>query len=168
MCWERTVQRYCVTAPLGHSALQSGFRRGLLILRPQGVQIPRRVDRAGHYILSVVDFRGTHRGGRRIARRRRPRLPIWFKLPDSGLRSCPIVVSFTSLPESGLHLPYTPDGPYRFDTPLTFAACDAVSRGDSENCRLMGPKKIVMESRAKWGPCVGAPNETGIGGFGGG
>ena len=48
-------------------------------------------------------------------------------------------------------MPYTPDGPHRFDSPLTLAACEAVALGGSEDYRLMGPKKIDVEPRGKWG-----------------
>ena len=53
--------------------------------------------------------------------------------------------------DGGLHLPYTPDGLYRFETPLAVAACNAAALGDAEDCSLTDPKKIVMKLHANWG-----------------
>ena len=50
-----------------------------------------------------------------------------------------------------MKLPYADGGLYRFEPPLTFPACKAVSPGDAEDCRLTGRKKIVMMLRVNWG-----------------
>ena len=62
-----------------------------------------------------------------------------------------LVHKFPETSGGGIHLPYTPDGPYRFELPLAFAACSAASLGDAEDCRLEGPEKIAMKSHVKWG-----------------
>ena len=63
----------------------------------------------------------------------------------------PIVQGAHDLSHGGFALPYTPDGLYHFEPPLTFAPCEAVTLGDAENCRSTDPTKIVMKSHATWG-----------------
>ena len=108
------------------------FLRGSLNLHRQGVQIPLRVNRAGHYSLRVADFRNDPS---RIASRR----------PDAPASFCLIVHKFPNMSDGGTHFPYTPDGPFRIETPLAFAACEAVTLGAARDGSLTGPKKIIMK-----------------------
>ena len=51
----------------------------------------------------------------------------------------------------GLHFPYAPGALYHFETPLTFAACKAVTLGDAEDGCLTDPEKIAVKLHAAWG-----------------
>ena len=111
---------------------QLDFLRGSFNLPRQGVQKRLGVDRVGHYILSVVDFRKDP--PRRASR-----------CPEASASLFHLAQKFPDLPERDLHLPHPPDGLYRFETPPTFAACKAITLGDAEACRLTGPRKNVMK-----------------------
>ena len=108
------------------------FFRGSTNLRRKGVRIPLWVNRAGRYILSLVDF--CKDPSRRLSR-----------CPEASASFFHLVQKFPDLSAGRPHLPYTPDGPYRLETPLTFAARKAVTLGDAEDCRLTDLKKILMK-----------------------
>ena len=111
---------------------KSNFLRGSLNLPRQGAQKRLGVNRVGRYILSVVDFR---KDPSRSASR----------CPEASASLFHLVQKCPDLSDRDLHLPYTPDGLYRFETPPTFAASKAVILGDAEACRLTDPKKNVMK-----------------------
>ena len=100
--------------------------------------MPLRANTAGHYILSAVDFKMD---------------------PTRSVSKCPEVsASFPFLvhavpdsSEGGPHLPYTPDGLYRLETPRASAACKAVPLGEAQNSNVVDPKKISTKLRVNWG-----------------
>ena len=55
------------------------------------------------------------------------------------------------LSDGALYLPHTPGGLYRFETPLTFAACKTVTLRDAREGSLTDPKEIVIKLRVNWG-----------------
>ena len=101
------------------------------------MKIPLRANRVGHDILSTVDFR-------RDPSRSLP-------CPEASASFFHIVQRAADLSDGGLHLPYTQDGPYHFEPPLTFAARKAATLGGAENCRLPNPKKLAMKLHVSWG-----------------
>ena len=115
---------------------QLDFLHGSRALHPQGVKIPLGVNRMGHYILSVVDFRKDP--------------PRSLPCLEASASCFTIAQEAPDLSDGGLHLPYTPDGPYHFEPPITFANRKAVTLGGAENCRLRGPKKIVTKLHVSW------------------
>ena len=117
---------------------QLDFASGSLNLRRQGLQVPLRAYRAGHYILSVVDFR---RGPSRIT-------PTCQKVSVSFLH---LVHDYPDLSYGGPRLPYTPDALSRFETPVAFAACESVAlRGARDGCPT-DPEKIATKLHVNWG-----------------
>ena len=80
----------------------SDFLRGSLKLHRQWVQIPLRVNRAGHYILGVVDCRED--SSRRVS-----------KCPEASASFLHLVRKFPDFSDGCLHLLYAPDGLYRLE-----------------------------------------------------
>ena len=117
---------------------QLDFLRGPLILRQRGAQIPPRVNRVGRCILSVADFR------------KNPSRSL-SGCPEASASFCYLVQEAPGLSDGGLHLLYAPGGLYRFEAPLTFTACKAVSLGDATDGYLADPKKIAMTLHVGWG-----------------
>ena len=109
----------------------ASFRGSLLLRRPR-VRIPPRASSAGQFILSAVDFR---RGPSRSASR----------CPEVSASLSYLVHKCPHLFDGGLHLHYTQGGRYRFETPRTFAACEAVTLGGARDSNLTDPKKIAMK-----------------------
>ena len=72
------------------------------------------------------------------------------KCPAASASFLLLVHKFPDLPDGGLHLPDTPDGLCRFETPLTFAAYKAVTLEDARDGSLTGPKKVVAEMHVNW------------------
>ena len=101
---------------------QLDFLRGSL-------NLPLRVNRVGHYILGAVDFR-------KDQSRNAP------KYPEASASFTCVAYKYPNLSSGGPHLPYTPDGLYSFETPLTFAACEAVTLGDATNGSLAAPRSL--------------------------
>ena len=62
-----------------------------------------------------------------------------------------IVQKAPDLSDGGPHLPYTQDGLHHFETPLSFAACKAVTLEDAVGCILTDPEKIVLRLHVDWG-----------------
>ena len=106
--------------------------------RRRGAQIPLRVNRVGHYILSVVDFR---RDPSRIAP----------ECPEASASFLHFVHERPDVSDGGLHLLNTPDGLYRCETPPTFATCKAVTLGNVGGGSLTDPEKIAMKLHVNWG-----------------
>ena len=104
--WTRTFQRKGAMEALGG---EPDFLRGSLNLRRQGAQIPLRVNRVGRNILSAVDLRADPSRGA-------------SKCPEASASFSHLVQKIPNMSDGGLHLPYTPDGLYRSETTLTFAA----------------------------------------------
>ena len=86
----------------------------------------------GHYILNVVDFREDPSRSVSIC-------------PEASASFSYLAHKCPDLSDGRLHLPYTPDGLYRFETPRKFAACKTVTLGDAQDGKLTDPKKIAME-----------------------
>ena len=124
----------------------SDLFRGSLLFRRQGAQIPLRVNTAGRCILSVVDFRKGLSGSA-------------SKRPEASASPAYLVHKRPNLPNGGLHVPYTPEDIYRFETPRTFAACKAVIPRNVRGGSLTDCDGILCEL----GPCVSATVETGVG-----
>ena len=55
------------------------------------------------------------------------------------------------LSDGGLHLPLAESGLIRFAPPREFSACTAATLGDAQDDGISDPKKIIMQSHAKWG-----------------
>ena len=117
---------------------QLGFLRGSLFLRRLGAQILLRVNAAGHYILSVVDFR---KHSSRSA----------LKCPDASGSRAYLVQQMPNVSSRGLHSPYTPEGLFRFEPPRTLAACKAVTLGDARTSSLTDPEMIATKIHVRWG-----------------
>ena len=111
--------------------------RGSLNLHLQGAQIPLMVNRVGNGILSVVDFR-------KDPSRSAP------KCPEASASLLQLVRKYPDLSDGGLHVPYSPDVLFRFETPHTFAACKAVTLRDARDGSLTDPKKIAMKLHVNW------------------
>ena len=73
------------------------------------------------------------------------------RCPEASASFFRSVQKAPDLSDGGLRLPHTPDGLYHFETPLTFAACKAVTLGDARHCCLTAPKKIIMKLHVNWG-----------------
>ena len=97
-----------------------------------------RVHKAGHYILSAVDFR---RDPSRSA----------SKCPEESASIAYLAHKRPNLAHGGLHFPQTPESLYRFESPRTSAACTAVAPGDARDGSLTDPKYIAMELNVNWG-----------------
>ena len=102
------------------------------------MQIPLRVDTAGHPILSVGDLR-----------REPPRSAA--KCLEASASLAYLAHKSQKVPNGGIHLPYTARGLYPFETLRTIAACTAVTLGGTRDSSLTDPKKIAMEVRVNWG-----------------
>ena len=76
------------------------------------------------------------------------RAPKCSEAPTSFPHS---VCDFSGVSDGGLHLLYTPGGLYRFETPPTLAAREAVTLGDAGDGGLAYPGEIVMKLHVKWG-----------------
>ena len=96
------------------------------------------VNRVGRFVLSAVDF---HEDPSRSASRCPEALASFFHMVQKA----------SYLSGGGLHSPNTSGGLYGFETPLTFAACKAVSLGGAEDGCLTDPQKIDMKSHVNWG-----------------
>ena len=90
------------------------------------------MNSVGHHILSVVEIREDP-----------PRCVS--ACPDVSASFSYLVHRCPDLADGGLHLPYTPDGLYRFETPRTFAACEAVTPGDAQYSNLTDPEKVAAK-----------------------
>ena len=98
---------------------QLGFLRVSSVLRRQGANFALRVNRAGHYILSAVDFRKDPSRS----------LPC----PEAPTSFFHIVQKAPDPYYGGLHFPYAQEGLYRFEPPPTFAASKPVTLQGAEN-----------------------------------
>ena len=99
----------------------------------------KRVNRMGHYILFVVDFgKDPSRCGRGPAVS-----ASYFEWAFPNIRP--------DLPNVGLRLSYTEDGPSQFEPTRTFSAREPATSGDSMDECSAGPKKIIMKFYVNWG-----------------
>ena len=124
---------------LGALSGQPNFPREMLTLRKHGVDIPQKVNQAGHFVLRLVacrDRSSRFGGVPRFA-------PPYFE------GAC--VNRHQNLSNGGSHLPVAEDALYRFEPPETFPACEDVTLWDSSDGCLAYPKKIIAELHANWG-----------------
>ena len=110
---------------------------GSLVFRRQGVKIHLRVNRAGHYVLSVAHFCKDP--------------PRSLPCPGASASFFHIALKTPDLSDGDLPWLCPQDGLYHSEPPLTIAACKAVTLRDVEDCRLTDPGEIVMRLRANWG-----------------
>ena len=100
------------------------------------MQVPLRVNKVGHYSLSVVDFR---EDSSRSA----------SKCPEASASLAYLVRKRPNLPNGGFHLPYTLRGLCRLESPRTAAASAAVTLGDARDGSLKDRLKIASAKQLK-------------------